>query len=154
MLRIPILILREDHRDHRYNLIVAVHHLRNYSQISIQGLHRHRTPITATIPPTLHHTVTCRDQDKDLCHHLHRVTASCLVADILDRIRLQLVRNLLVLVISVEVGGEGIITEQVGAAVILGQLTYRQGRMVRESLRDLGVALGVDIGKVVEQMCS
>jgi len=60
----------------------------------------------------------------------------------------------LVLVISVEVGGEGIITEQVGAAVILGQLTYRQGRMVRESLRDLGVALGVDIGKVVEQMCS
>lgn len=148
MLRILILILREDHRDHRYNLIVAVHHLRNYSQISIQGLRRHRTPITATIPPTLHHTVTCRDQDKDLCHHLHRVTASCLVADILDRIRLQLVRNLLVLVISVEVGGEGIITEQ--AAVILGQLTYCQGRMVRESLRELGV----DIGKVVEQMCS
>jgi len=54
----------------------------------------------------------------------------------------------LVLVISVEVGGEGIITEQ--AAVILGQLTYCQGRMVRESLRELGV----DIGKVVEQMCS
>jgi len=54
----------------------------------------------------------------------------------------------------VEVGGEGIITEQVETAVILGQPTYRQGRMVRESLRDLGVDLEVDIGKVVEQMCN
>jgi len=153
ILRILILILKEDLRDHRHNLIVAVHHLRNHSQIFIQGLHRH--PITATIPPTLlHHTVTCRDQDKDLCHHLHRVTASCLVADILDRIRLQLVRTLSILIISVEVGGEGIITEQVGTVVILGQPTYRQGRMVRESLRDLGVDLEVDIGKVVEQMCN
>lgn len=76
--------------------------------------------------------------------------ASCLVVDIPDRIRLQLVCILLVLITSVEVGGEGIITEQVGTAVILGQPTYHQGRMVRESLMDLEV----DIGKVVEQVCS
>ena len=151
MLRILILILREDHRDHRHNSIMVVHHLKNHSRISIQGLLGHRIPTTATIPPTLlHHMVTCWDQGRGLCHHLHTVTASCLVADILDRIRLQLVWILLVLFISVEVGGEGIIAEQVGTAVILGQHTYHQGHMVRESLKDLGS----DIRKVVGQVCN
>ena len=148
--------------DHQYNLIVVGH----LSQTFIQGPLRHRTHTTTTTttiihPILLHHRDTCPDKDKSLCPHL-TVMVSCLAVGILDRICLRLVCTLLVLVINVEVGEEAIITEEVGTVVTLGKAmnwpnrhchgrrTYRQGHKVQEN----PIELGVDIGEVMESMCS